>query len=98
MKQLKGHASCAKRCPKNQMGTGNDEARKVMEMKDIMKPPEEEDNHLSLRRKRKISEMTSRKTTLGFALVLDFVTFAVPVSTCHTSKELRTNCWLQLTF
>lgn len=54
------------------MGTGNDEARKMMEMKDIMKPPGEED-HLSLRRKRKISEVTSRKMTLGFALVLFFL-------------------------
>lgn len=80
------------------MGTGNDEARKMMEMKDFMKTPGEEDDHLSLRKKRKISEVTSRKTTLGFALVLDFVTFAVPVSTCHTSKALRTNRWLQLTF
>lgn len=82
----------------NQTGTGNDEARKMMEMKDIMKTPGEEDDHLSLRRKRKLSEVTSRKMTLGFASVLDFVTFAVPVSTCHTSKELRTNRWLQLTF
>lgn len=53
------------------MGTGNDEARKMTEMKDIMKPPGEED-HLSLRRKRTISEVTSRKMTLGFALVLFF--------------------------
>lgn len=80
------------------MGTGNDEARKMIEIKDIRKPPGEEDHHLSLRRKRRISEVTSRKMTLGFALVLVFVTFAVPVSTHHTSKALRTNHWLQLTF
>lgn len=78
------------------MGTGNDEARKMMEMKDIMKPPGEEDEHLSLRRKKKISQVTSTKMILGFVLV--FVTFTVPVSMCHTTKALRTNRWLQLTF
>lgn len=89
---LKGH-SCSRLCKKCvPRVTGKDEIRKMTGTKDTIKPLREKNNHLHLRRKENTSEVTSRKTILGLVWFYVSVTFAAPVSICHTTKAQRTNC------